>query len=146
MKKTDLAYAAGIVDGEGCIKISHRHSKTCNRGYQLELVVTVSNCEEWLPQWFKFAFGGCLFYRNRNKKNPKWRDAWDWQICANQACAFLKLILPYLHLKRPQAEIAIKFQETKRVRGYGRHGLSDEAFAIEEAQQILLHKMKGRKD
>jgi len=56
-----------------------------------------------------------------------------------RAAEFLKLILPYLQLKRPQAEIAIKFQA-----GVGKSTriLTDEQLAVREAQKILLQEMK----
>ena len=46
MKKTDLAYTAGIMDGEGSIGIARHKSKSCKRGYTLELCVQITSSDE----------------------------------------------------------------------------------------------------
>jgi len=135
VKKTDLAYTAGIMDGEGSIGIARHKSKSCKRGYTLELSVQVTSSDEWLCQWLKFAFGGSLSHSINNAGNPMWH----WIIVARKASEFLKAISPYLRLKRPQAEIAIQFQDAKR----HRQSKTDEEAAIEEAQRIVLQQMHG---
>ncbi len=136
MKKTDLAYTAGIVDGEGSIGIARHKSKSCKRGYTLELCVQVTSSDEWLCTWLKFAFGSSLSHSVNNAGNPMWH----WILGARKASEFLKLILPYLKLKRPQAELAILFQDAKRYSGHK----TDEQWSIEEAQRILLQNMHKR--
>lgn len=133
MKKVDLAYAAGIIDGEGSIGIARHSSKSCKRGYSLELCVQVTSSDEWLCTWLKFAFGGSLSHSINSADNPMWH----WIIGARKASEFLKLILPYLKLKHSQAELAIIFQSAKRI------GLrkSDEEMAVEEAQRLILQNM-----
>ena len=132
MKKTDLAYTAGLMDGEGCIAIYKRPSKTSKDKIRFSLTVTIGISNEWIPQWLKLAYGGSI----RPQRLPSRRVFWSWVIEAQQALGFLKLITPYLHLKRPQAELAIKFQEQKR-RGRGANHI------LEEAQRILIKEMKG---
>jgi len=136
MKKTDLAYTAGIMDGEGSIGIAKHKSRSCKRGYTLELCVQVTSSDEWLCQWFKFGFGGSLGHSTNNAGNPMWH----WMIVARKAMGFLKLILPYLKLKQPQAELAIKFQSQK----YMGPTKSDEEMAVEDAQRIVLQNMHRR--
>ena len=138
MKRTDLAYIAGIVDGEGYIGITADHHKRGRRSYRLR--VTVTNTEIWLINHLKFAVGGGLVIL----KNPSVhrQQCWQWQIGDRKAGEFLKLILPYLHLKKPQAELGIKFQEAK---GRSTRGLTDNERAVEEAQKILLQTMKRNK-
>jgi len=136
MKKTDLAYTAGIFDGEGSIGITRHKSKSCKRGYSLELCVQVTSSDEWLCAWLKFAFGSSLSHSVNNAGNPMWH----WILGDRKASDFLTLILPYLKLKRPQAELAILFQSRKK---YGGHK-ADEHWAVEEAQRILLQNMHKR--
>jgi hypothetical protein len=133
MKRTDLAYAAGIMDGEGSIGIARHKSKSCKRGYTLELNVQVTSSDEWLCQWLKFSFGGSLSHSINNAGNPMWH----WIIVARQASEFLKLIKSYLKLKKPEADLAIKFQDAKR----HRPSKTDEEMAVEEAQRIVLQDM-----
>lgn len=146
MKKTDIAYTAGIFDGEGYICLRRVKRKRMKQCYLLE--VGVGNTNEWLIQWLKFMFGGtaCL---NRSATKHQ-RNYWQWSIAAKKALGFLKIVYPFLRLKKPQADIAIKFQEAKSHRISGRIGrgihLTDGELAVEEAQRILmvnLHKGKA---
>ena len=131
MKQTDLAYTAGIIDGEGCISIYRMKVFS-----HLALRVSVSSTDEWLCQFLKFSFGGHIYGPRRRGHN---KPCWEWRITSAGAGEFLRLILPYLRLKRPQAELAIKFQGAK---GRSRKGLTEEERALEEAQKILLSSLK----
>ena len=131
MKKSDLAYTAGIVDGEGWIGILLNKSKGRKPYYLMRVVV--ANTNEWLIQWLKFGFGGYAYCRQSKANNTE--PIWEWIITANKALEFLKLIYPYLHLKKPQAEIAIKFQGSRR--GVG-HRLNEKERAVTEAQRIIM--------
>ena len=56
-----------------------------------------------------------------------------------KSAEFLKLILPYLLIKREQAELAIMFQDEKH---YGH--ISEKEAAIKEAQRILMQTYNKR--
>ena len=137
MKRTDLAYIAGIVDGEGYIGITADGKKFKHGRQNLRLRVTVTNTNEWLCQYLRFAMGGGVIILKQT--SPKQRTCWQWQISYWRAADFLRLILPYLHLKKPQAELAIKFQDAK---GRSTRGLTEAQRAVEEAQRIVLQDMK----
>jgi len=85
MKKTDLAYTAGIVDGEGSIGIAKVNVKSCKRGYTFALNVQVTSSDEWLCQWLKFGFGGSLSHSINNAGNPMWH----WIIANRKASELL---------------------------------------------------------
>ncbi len=143
MKKTDLAYVAGIVDGEGCIGIQSFKSKGHRGGLRYEMYVAVSNTNEWLIQWLKFSFGGSFCLLSRSGLNNK--DCWSWRIQTRQAANFLRLIQPYLRLKAPQAELALSFQSGKRpAHTHIRKPKTDKELAIEEAQSIMMHKFNKK--
>jgi len=129
MKKTDIAYFAGIVDGEGYIGIYIIGKR---RQYHME--VGVSNTNFWLLSQLKFAFNGTI-------RGPySGGRCLIWRVTDKQALIFLETLLPYLHLKRPQAELAIRFQ--KRKRNTGRAHISDGEIALREAERILCHNLK----
>lgn len=133
MKKTDLAYAAGIIDGEGCIGIWKRKLKQNGKEYPYRsLSVSVAMTEQWVPTWLQFAFGGSVIYFKAKQENHN--PYWQWNITSNKALEFLRLILPYLKIKRPHAELGISFQSSA-FRGSCRK--TDAQKAIEEAQSIL---------
>ena len=92
MKKTDLAYVAGIIDGEGTIGLYLFPQKTSKLCYVLR--VQVGNTNEWLCQWLAFAFGG--FTRldsDGSLKGKNHKPTWRWVISAKKALVFLNLIL-----------------------------------------------------
>ena len=134
MKRTDLAYAAGIIDGEGYIGITVHRTQGRKPYYQMR--VRVKNTNEWLIQWLRFGFGGSFY---THPILPYRKPVWEWGIETNKASAFLHLIYPYLQFKKPQAELAIRFQEAKHKRG-PRH-LTEEEMALEETQRILMSNM-----
>ena len=138
MKRTDLAYTAGIVDGEGCIGI-YTKGKGKGRGIP-NVAVAIDNTNEWLCQWIKFSYGGSIHridrYAERNHK-----PSWKWTISGKQALIFLQLIFPYLRLKKPQAEVAIQFLKARRGRGYPS---TEGELAIAEAQRIVMHKLNKK--
>lgn len=49
---------------------------------------------------------------------------WRWNVSSHRAMKLLKEMLPYLTVKRPIAELAIRFQEhlTQRYKEFGRTG------------------------
>ena len=113
MRKIDLAYLAGFFDGEGCITLAPTQvNKKWQRTFILRVQLVSTN--EWAIQAIKFSCGGVVAV-DRQKGNHKL--AYRWVISSNNALVFLKQILPYLKIKRPLAELAIKFQEHKTLGG-----------------------------
>jgi len=55
---------------------------------------------------------------------------------------FLETILPYLKLKKTEAELGINFQKNKR---RGPHVSPEETRVLEEAQTILMASYKSKK-
>lgn len=137
--KVALAYMAGIMDGEGCVCICKGRDSVCRRGYHIYLEVTVGNTNEWLIQWLKLQFGGTA-HKTLGKRNQ--RDWWTWSVSANKSVEFLKSLLPYLQIKRPQAELAIQFQSKMRHRSST--GLTDKEAAEQEGARLLMRKYNGR--
>lgn len=134
MKKTDLAYMAGIVDGEGSISLVLM-KKT------LTLVVQVTNTNEWLIQSIKMCFGGAVRLAKPLQPEKNWKPTYRWVVTSMQALEFLKLVYPYLRLKKSQAEIAIKFLELRGTKG---RWLSEKEKTIAEAQRIVMSKLNKR--
>ena len=131
--KVALAYTAGIIDGEGCINIV-RHKNNTKRGFSFQLSVLVRNTKEWLCQWLKMQYGGTITYHQAEKP---FSNTWLWVLQSNKALDMIKLIVPYLNLKRPEAELAILFHEN-----YHKRPKTNDEVAVMEAQLILMSKMK----
>ena len=113
VNKIELAYAAGIIDGEGCIKIYKVDAKKINRpNNRYNLQVQVCMVTKPIVKWLKRKFGGYLYLDRVNTyKHPNWQDRQRW-ILQNQHCKlFLKLIFPYSKIKQRQIKLALKFLE-----------------------------------
>jgi len=82
-----------------------------------------------------------VYCDRRDNHPPSHRPFWRWMICNKQAQSFLEEMLPFLKLKKAEAEIAIKWQSEKK-----RGGLSPEERekirAVAEAQRVVLSGLK----
>lgn len=103
----DLAYLAGILDGEGCITISKYKSSSCKQGYSYQIRVQVATKDPIITaECLKITGFGRV-----NKKQYKTGFLYIWCTEAVSAYNVLKLVLPYLRLKTKQAEACISLYE-----------------------------------
>lgn len=104
------AYLAGIIDGEGHISINR--TKTCpqrriNPRYQAEVIVV--NTDVRLMEYLVEHAGGSFYKRKRAKEWHK--DTYSWKVTSTTARDLCKKLLPYLFLKKGQAECIVKLYE-----------------------------------
>lgn len=105
--ETDLAWAAGFVDGEGCISIDRRIRKGYV-GHRLRVVA--SNTHQSALRRLQQLFGG-LVYQAR-QKDGRHQAIWHWSIPGVAAGASLQKMLTYMDVKREQAIIGLAFVDT----------------------------------
>jgi hypothetical protein len=93
-------HSAGFFDGEGCVAIvPKRHT------YKLQ--VRVSQNDPAVPHMFKDRWGGSITeYAQQGQRNRNW----VWVAENASAAQFLEDVLPYLIVKRQQAELALEFR------------------------------------
>jgi len=136
---TDYAYLAGLFDGEGCIYLYHTTKE------YLALEVRLGVVQKYIAQYYQLAFGGSIHTENYLHKDCyRRRPMWYWQAPSLIAERFLKSVYPYLIIKKPQAEVALKFQAAKGNKGRRFH--RGEIRVIEEAQKILISNMNNGVD
>ena len=142
MEKIDLAYIAGLFDGEGCIRIDRAKSKTSKTRIIHRVSCQLSMANAFIPKLFQFYFGGTY---GGKKVKKGYKPQWYWVVTSFTAEAFLKVILPYLKLKREEAKLALDFQ--KRIPPLGTHKIvTDDEFVLREANFILMKSLKKRVD
>lgn len=113
--KTDTAYLAGILDGEGSIcmtRVAGRKNKL--KGYW-KIVVSVGNCDKKLIEWLSEWCGSTLMNMDRGKKK---RLQHRWTVVGRDAEFVLSKTLPFLIVKEKRAKWALevlKIQKEKRV-------------------------------
>lgn len=127
--EAELAYLAGIVDGEGYLTV-HRH-KNCS--YSTTLGVT--NTDVRMIHWLHQHFGGSSGPTSRRKENPRfkpnWKPSWAWRATSSDLDLILRSLIPYLVVKKRQAELVIAYRATvngvarqsRKARGVGRSPL-----------------------
>jgi len=137
--RTIYAYTAGMIDGDGCISLRKKTSPG-RRGYIFGISVSVGSTDEWLCQWLKMQFGSAI-HAPRMKKST-WKQYYLWAIADKKAYELLKLVKPYLQIKRQQAEVCMLYQERRRNTGAG--GKTNAEWALDEADKVLMTKLNKK--
>ena len=104
MVDTELAYAAGLFDGEGSISLVRQKN---NRSHSPQVSVA-SNDHEVLA-WFQNHFGGSIVTKQPRKSTHS--VSYDWRLTDRRALTFLKLIRPYLVIERKIRRIDLLLNE-----------------------------------
>jgi hypothetical protein len=109
MEDTELAWAAGFFDGEGCITVFK------STLYGPKLNVSIGQVVKAPLQVLHDMFGGTLYWKEAygSHKSGIWMLEWR----DGKSESFLKSILPYLVVKRSQAELALEFISLRGTRG-----------------------------
>ena len=104
---TDLAYLAGIVDGEGCI---HYDKNTkC-------LKLAVTNTDIGLLDWLKKRIGAGAYYHKNITKADHHQKCYHFVVSAiRDVLDILKAIEPYVIIKKEKVLYGIKILEAKLV-------------------------------
>jgi hypothetical protein len=90
-----LGYAAGFIDGEGCISISK------NGAADVRVVNTAKHVLVYLQKYF----GGSITTRTQRVNKTQYA----YSLYGQEAIDFLNKIVPYLIDKKPQAETLIEY-------------------------------------
>jgi hypothetical protein len=104
----NLNYAAGFVDGEGCIGFSKCRSSIFPR-------VLVTNTNIDILNEFKEKWGGDINPLSLRKDN--WKQGYSWRLSWSKAVDFLNEIEPYLKIKNLQAHAVFAWDECRPQRG-----------------------------
>mgnify|MGYP001559144618 CR=1 FL=1 len=93
ISSAETAYAAGIFDGEGSVSLTRNHS---NRwpGPQ----VSVASTDPELMDWLKAHFGGVVTRKRTYAQHH--RPSFQWKLTDRKALDFLRLVRPFLVIKR----------------------------------------------
>jgi hypothetical protein len=139
------AYLAGIIDGEGCIAVSRTvtgpAAKGCKRGIAYRSSVGVAMTDLRVLAWL-YTVTGVGNINIKARQNPAHKEAYAWYAWSKEASEVIKAALPYLIVKREQAENQIAFQETMRIAGTT--GLSDEEWDLRERFYLESRRLNRR--
>jgi len=145
MKKIDLAYTAGLIDGEGCIAVSRTKTsssaKGCKRGFAYRSSISVTMTDLDILKWMQqITTVGKICRKKVNEKKHK--PAWVWTVWSKEAATLANKLLPYLKIKHEQAINLIDFQSCMRYPGS--KGLTDDEWNLREEYYYTSRKLNKR--
>jgi len=142
----ELGWAAGILDGEGCIGIYGRAGRRTDGGLGLHALVSVGNTDFRMILKLKDLFGGNISSLQRDSR-PNRRAAITWRTSGRHAGRVLERVLPFLVVKREQAEVALAFIATMRMGGRLSQEVKDERDHLRtKAQSLKRFDFSERQD
>lgn len=122
-------YAAGFMDGEGCINVS-----SCRTSTYIRVLVVNTNRE--VLELFQQRWGGDIKQNKQHKAH--WKISYTWRVSHISCQHFLKDIYPFLVVKKKQAEAAFIFFEAQPGKGkrWSETGLEEANKAINQIKQL----------
>lgn len=133
-----LAYTAGLFDGEGHLSIERQRANGSNRKkdyFTLRLVIVNTNFE--VITWLINNFQG---NSTKSKKLEGRKQCYKFVIFGEKLFKIITDIYPYLIIKKPIVDIALKFRETVGKTGWN---VSDETLAYRQelwSQAKIINK------
>ncbi len=104
---TKLAYIAGFVDGEGCVRIK----KSNQSGNSYYITFQVTNSDEIPLNLIKEIFGFGKVYFQEKAKN---KVIWQYYATCNDAVDICRTLVGYSITKKEQMKLAIKFHDQQK--------------------------------
>lgn len=115
MKETDIAYIAGILDGEGYIGVKktqpYKVQGRVTPGYHARIGVKMVS-EEAIR--FISETLGCWYWQEKRPQPSNGRPMFVLQATDKKAEEILRIVLPYLRVKREMAETVLALRELQR--------------------------------
>jgi hypothetical protein len=135
LSETDKAYLAGLIDADGCITIKTTRS-TAYPG------VGIAQADFQALEWAAGKLGATVSYHTRQKTGQSGyhKKQMIVRLHGSRAQLLCRAILPYLKIKRRQAEIVLRFPCDSRSKGR----LSEGTNAIRFELQSEIKKLNQR--
>lgn len=148
--QTDFAWAAGFLDGEGCLLLDkHKNNNKTESFYSYYPRIAVTQIyTKPLDKLSRMFQGNVILSRSANGNN---RTLYRWDISGSQRCKYvLTNTLPYLLVKKDQALVLLEYIERVISRGSnfakGKQGwgvLTPEEIAYRQKIVLDLRKLKS---
>jgi len=112
MNQNDIAYIAGLFDGEGTVDYAKRKEKRKTKSGSIKsywcwkITMRIQMTDKYVLEWVADTLGvGTVRKRNRSpSRKPHWKDSWLWKCCHREALQVAKLLWPHLQVKLHKVE------------------------------------------
>lgn len=102
MREIDLAYIAGLFDGEGSVNIySYRSSKN-GRQYRRP-ILRITNTHKETLEFVKKFFDSGFIHKKKDKRDTR-KSCFNYQVGNSRALEILKELRPFLKVKAAWAD------------------------------------------
>lgn len=101
----DLAYLAGLFDGEGSVEARYNSRK--NRAPDWTARIHVYNTDGHMIEWLAATFAGRVTTIRKEHCTAARRDVYRWSLSAQSGRPLLTALLPYLRVKNSQVEMLL---------------------------------------
>ena len=112
MKKTEIAYLAGLIDGEACVSLEKKSKRHNGLRPVIEIAMT---CEKTIKYIHSITKRGTVRPKKVSRKHYK--PVWRWSVRYNDARFIASMVLPFLITKKFEATNLISHVPLKS----GRH-------------------------
>ena len=137
-KERDIAYLAGLIDGEGHIRIAYTVANQFSKKHQWSMAIVISNTNTEVLNWVKKKFGGYVY---RSQKATKFhKAAFKWVLNTKEANRLSKIVLPFSIIKRRQLQLL----STIKVNGLGVNiSRNERQKSLKAIQEINILNRRG---
>jgi hypothetical protein len=139
---SDLAYCAGIVDGEGCIGIYQNRKADSGRSITYSAVVVVAMTRPEAIEFLAATFGGAL--RQDRRKTKTGKPVYRWVLHIKEAVALLEIICPFLKVKKANAENVLEYSKYISSRVQNPPGIRNPALTQNEKEMRHAFYVKAK--
>ncbi len=121
MNDTDVAYIAGLFDGEGCVSYKQYmrkrpHNKKPYPTWQirLEIAMTDKSILIWVNEMLGVGTVGEKRYETKYTKG--WKKQWRWRCSHRDAFKVCCLLFPYAHVKLGEIQKIIQHYSERKLK------------------------------
>jgi hypothetical protein len=108
--KSELIWAAGLIDGEGCISLTcrlpQRHNRAVSPNYRM--ILKVAMCHKATVRRLHKIFA-CGTVQPQRVQRPYFSTPWIWFCNAGATQQVLMQVRPWLFTKAHEADVALEF-------------------------------------
>ena len=137
MNDTDVAYIAGLFDGEGCVSYKQYmrkrpHNKKAYPTWQirLEIAMTDKSILVWVNEMLGVGTVGEKRYKTKYTKG--WKKQWRWRCSHRDAFKVCCLLFPYAHVKLSEIQKIIQHYSDRKLKV-----MNDNVVSLDEYKQLM---------